>query len=109
MVLNKLGGAAFTRRCVRDELLRQMDADEADALLARVEFSETVVNRIVSKTPRELLRKQLRLRLHELRRLEDSLGELHLTSPRTASEESLQQLSTASAIWRRSANWAAIA
>ncbi len=94
VVLNKLGGAAFTRRCVRDELLRQMDADEADALLARVEFSETVVNRIVSKTPRELLRKQLRLRLHELRRLEDSLGELHLTSPRTASEESLQQLST---------------
>lgn len=55
VVLNKIGGGAFVRRHVRDALLRIASRSEAEAILGKVHFSETVVNRIVSKIPREIL------------------------------------------------------
>ena len=61
VVLNKIGGAAFVRKHVRDALLRITSAEEADAILSKVHFSETVVNRIVSKIPKEHLLKQVRI------------------------------------------------
>ncbi len=95
IVLNKVGGAAFVRRCVRGELLKQMDEAHADALLDEVLFSETVVNRIVSKTSRELLHKHMRARLREFQRVQDAPGELQvrLLEPRVEKNENLVQLS----------------
>ena len=61
IVLNKIAGAAFVRRHVKDALLRQESADVANDILGKVSFAETVVNRIVSKIPKEILMKQVRI------------------------------------------------
>lgn len=61
VVLNKIGGGAFVRRHVREALLRIVSNDEAQAILGTVYFSETVVNRIVSKIPKDILMKQVRI------------------------------------------------
>jgi HAD superfamily hydrolase (TIGR01509 family) len=61
VVLNKIGGAAFVRKHIRDALLKLVPKDEAGAVLSKVCFSETVVNRIVSKIPKDILMKQVRI------------------------------------------------
>ena len=61
IVLNKIAGAAFVRKQVREALLRHESADVVSDILGKVSFAETVVNRIVSKIPKEILLKQVRI------------------------------------------------
>ena len=61
VALNKVGGAAFVRRCVERALLQRLAADEVVAVLAATTFAETVVNRIVSRISRDALLKQVRI------------------------------------------------
>lgn len=61
IVLNKIAGAAFVRKHVKEALVRLESTAVADEVLCQVHFSETVVNRIVSKIPKEILLKQVRI------------------------------------------------
>jgi HAD superfamily hydrolase (TIGR01509 family) len=61
VVLNKIGGAAFVRKYVHEALLRMEPENVANDILDRIHFTETVVNRIVSKIPKEVLLKQVRI------------------------------------------------
>lgn len=61
VVLNKLGGASFVRESVRKALLRLVGEEQAEQVLDPVHFTETVVNRIVSRIPVDRVLKQLRL------------------------------------------------
>ena len=61
IVLNKIAGAAFVRRQVKEALVRLESRAIADEILSKVHFSETVVNRIVSKIPKEILLQQVRI------------------------------------------------
>lgn len=63
VTLNKVGGAAYVRRCVAQALERRLAGDEAARVLASATFAETVVNRIVSRVPREALLKQVRIKV----------------------------------------------
>lgn len=65
VVLNKVGGAQFVRDRVGEALRAQVSAREARQILARTEFTETVVTRIVSKLGEEALLRQLRIK-HDL-------------------------------------------
>jgi HAD superfamily hydrolase (TIGR01509 family) len=70
VVLNKVSGAAFVRKQVHDALLKRVSPELADEIVQKTVFAETVVNRIVSKIPRETLMKQVRINFgsfeHEL-------------------------------------------
>ncbi|QEI08754.1 HAD-IA family hydrolase [Pigmentiphaga aceris] len=70
VVLNKVSGAAFVRKQVHDALLKRVSSELADEIMQKTVFAETVVNRIVSKIPRETLLKQVRINFgafeHEL-------------------------------------------
>ena len=70
VVLNKVSGAAFVRKQVHDALLKRVATELADEIMQKTVFAETVVNRIVSKIPRETLMKQVRINFgsfeHEL-------------------------------------------
>lgn len=61
VVLNKLGGAAFVRDSVRKALVRQMGEEQAERVLAPIHFTETVVNRIVTKIPMDRVLRQLKI------------------------------------------------
>lgn len=61
VLMNKLGAAAWVRSAVATALQQQVGIAVAAQVLARVSFVETVVNRIVSKVPREAVLKQLRV------------------------------------------------
>jgi HAD superfamily hydrolase (TIGR01509 family) len=61
VVLNKVSGAAFVRKQVHDALLKRASEEVAVEIMQKTVFAETVVNRIVSKIPRETLLKQVRI------------------------------------------------
>ena len=61
VALNKVGGAAYVRRCVGRALEQRLVAEEVGEVLAATIFAETVVNRIVSRVSREALLKQVRI------------------------------------------------
>lgn len=61
VILNKIAGAAFVRKQVKKALLNLTDAAQTELILSKTSFTETVVNRIVSKIPKEILLKQLRI------------------------------------------------
>ena len=63
VILNKVRGAAFVRECVRQQLLKLCDAATCDEIMAKTDFAETVVNRIVSKVPDHKILKQLQINL----------------------------------------------
>ena len=61
VALNKVGGAAYVRRCVGRALEQRLASGEVAQVLAAATFAETVVNRIVSRVSREALLKQVRI------------------------------------------------
>ncbi|SNR69953.1 haloacid dehalogenase superfamily, subfamily IA, variant 3 with third motif having DD or ED [Methylobacillus rhizosphaerae] len=61
VILNKVGGAAFVRRQVKEAMLRMLDAQQVEQIMAMACFTETVVNRMVSKISKEILLKQVRI------------------------------------------------
>ncbi|MPS48773.1 bifunctional mannitol-1-phosphate dehydrogenase/phosphatase [Methylobacillus sp.] len=61
VILNKLSGAAFVRRQVKEAMVRMLDEQRAEQIMAMAYFTETVVNRMVSKIPKEILLKQVRI------------------------------------------------
>lgn len=65
VVLNKVGGAQFVRDQVAQALAGMALPRQCQQILERTHFSETVVNRIVSKLTEEALLRQLRIK-HDL-------------------------------------------
>ena len=68
VVLNKVGGAAFVRDCVRQALLRHLSGDAVDSILNTTHFVETVANRVVSKLTSEALLRQVRIKFGSFER-----------------------------------------
>ncbi|MBH1964063.1 MAG: HAD-IA family hydrolase [Comamonadaceae bacterium] len=62
VVLNKVGGAGFVREQVAQALRMVMPASQAERVLDRTDFVETVVTRIVSKLTEAALLRQLRIK-----------------------------------------------
>jgi len=63
---------------VHDALLKRTSAETADTIMEKTVFAETVVNRIVSKIPRETLLKQVRINYGSF---ENELGNAQLAVP----------------------------
>ncbi|WP_211336843.1 bifunctional mannitol-1-phosphate dehydrogenase/phosphatase [Corticibacter populi] len=68
VLINKVGGADFVRKAVAEALAEQLGASSAGAVLKEVDFVETVVNRIVTKIPRETVFKLIRASLGNFER-----------------------------------------
>ncbi|WP_329741930.1 bifunctional mannitol-1-phosphate dehydrogenase/phosphatase [Dyella sp. A6] len=62
-VLNKIAGSRFVRKCVQEALAEQVTPELCEEIMRKTQFPETVVNRIVSKLPRENLLRQARIKL----------------------------------------------
>jgi len=62
-VLNKIAGSRFVRKCVQEALAARAEPEVCEAIMRKTHFPETVVNRIVSKLPRESLLRQARIKL----------------------------------------------
>ncbi|WP_188395096.1 bifunctional mannitol-1-phosphate dehydrogenase/phosphatase [Oxalicibacterium flavum] len=62
VVLNKIAGARFVRRHVEAALARMVPAETAQQIMQKTHFSETVVNRIVSRLTKEALLRQVRIK-----------------------------------------------
>lgn len=62
-ILNKLSGARFVQAQVVKALARLVPADQAQAIMAKTHFPETVVNRMASRLPRDALLRQARIKL----------------------------------------------
>jgi len=62
VVLNKIAGAQFVRRHVAASLAKMASPDVVRQVMEKTRFSETVVNRIVSRLTKEALLRQVRIK-----------------------------------------------
>jgi HAD superfamily hydrolase (TIGR01509 family) len=66
VVINKVSGAAFVRKHVQQALMTLTDPDTAQLIVDKTYFSDTVVNRIVTRTSSKDLIKQVKISYYGL-------------------------------------------
>lgn len=67
VILNKVNAATFVKKQIKKALIQLVDEETAIQVIEENYFCETVVNRMVSKIPKEQLLKQLQRKLNMLR------------------------------------------
>ena len=75
VVLNKIKGGRFVRECVEAAAIKIAGIEKAQMVIGRTHFTETVVNRMVSKIPKDALLKKTR---NDLNALQKSLDDKNI-------------------------------
>lgn len=68
IILNKIQGGAFVKDNIQKELKKIAGEETSKEIISRTYFCETVVNRMVTKIPKEILIKQVKIHMKNFER-----------------------------------------